>query len=180
MKAIFLFLILGSSIICFAAEGASSKLSEPQVLQTGDQMVGLRTGLGNIMGGGPGFGFNYEYQTSKFASFGGQLFLSNYGTGVGGLGTYNYTSTIIIGYASLHSDIFQIQNLDTSASLGIAYNSLKGTWSSSGGADPGTATAGGLSFLIAVNAKYFFSNKWAVTGSLGNFGSLIIGLDYML
>jgi hypothetical protein len=164
-----------------AADSNAVNFNEPQVLEVGDQMIGARTGLGNIMGGGPGFGFNYERQITPMMSVGGQLFLSNYSVSFPGTGSYSYTSTLLIGYGAFHADLAKVKNLDTYGTLGLAYNSLKGSWSSGTGfPDPGTSSGSAISFIVTLNARYFFNSKWAVSGALGNVGTILLGIDYML
>ncbi|MCB0377748.1 MAG: hypothetical protein KDD33_04585 [Bdellovibrionales bacterium] len=164
-----------------AADAAALQMTAPQVLETKDSLIGVRTALGDLNDGGPGVGLHLERQVSDFVSLNGEIYYSTFNRGFENFGEFKYTSTIFVGYASLHADVLKIRNLDTSVNLGVAHNRVSAKWSSpTNFPNPGSAVANATDLVLFLNARYFFNSQWAGSFSVGkNLNTVLIGADYL-
>jgi hypothetical protein len=165
-------------------EADRHQLRAPQVVEEGDNAIGLRAAQGDVFRNNPMVGFNYEHMVSPNFGIGGQYHYSTYThtIRVGELkGTYEYDAHVYLLYGSYHFDLFKVRNLDTYISAGFGRTVLKSNWTSNSGlADAGSADSSSTYLLGYVNARYFINSNFAFTGSVGTpIGTLALGMDYL-
>lgn len=178
----------GSSRIYKSSKKSRMKkmhLREPQVLEVGDSTIGIRAGQGSVFNGSPVLGGNYEYMFRKNWGLGAHFGYSTYDSSVvSGPVTekWEYTVMTFVLQGSLHADLFQVENLDTYATLGLGRTFVSSKFTSNIRGLPAIGSADGdTTFLVAyLNARYFFDPQFAATASVGlGLGTLGLGLDYL-
>lgn len=163
------------------ADRNAIEFKTPQVVEKRDTIFGLRTSFGDLNDGGPGAGLHIERMLSEYFGVTGEAYYSKYSQQVGGLGTFDYTSTILVAYASFHADIFKAKNLDTYISLGVAHSEVSGKISLPPGfPNPGNSQIRDTDLVLFLTGRYFFNSRWAASASLGkNLNTFMIGTDYL-
>jgi hypothetical protein len=174
--------VAGKSAKKMAAD--HNRLSSPQVIEAGDNTIGLRAYQGDAFSNAPMLGVNYEHMINENFGVGGGYGYANYTNTVhvGGLkGQYRYDAHVYTVTGSYHFDLFKARNLDTYISAGVGRTVLKHKWHSNTGlADRGSAKGNSTYLLGYANFRYFVNSKFAFTGSLGApVGTLALGADFL-
>lgn len=159
-------------------------LSGPQVLEQGDNLIGVRVNQGGIFADNSVVGLSYERMVRPNLGLGLQARYTSYSNRWSSTffsGRYDYTATTIAATGNLHADVFKVRNLDTFATAGLGHTFLTSRWSSSDQiVDPGTGDASTTFLLAYINARYFVDSSWSFTASLGTgLGTLGLGMDYL-
>jgi hypothetical protein len=194
MKLVALTLTMLFAVVATAATntaGTTSKkfesgpgMSAPQVLETGDNLIGARAYQGEVFDNNPLISLNYERMVAPNFGVGGLFGYSTYEKTirVGTLkGTYEYDAYVIGALGSFHFDLFKVKNLDTFLTGGVGRTIIKSKWSSRNGLAQNTEADSSSTYLLGyATARYFVNPQWAFSGSLGiNLGTLALGMDYL-
>lgn len=166
------------------AAAEHTNLAAPQVLEVGDNLIGVRASQGTAFEGTSVLGFNFENMIAPNFGLGAQLHYANYTNrfnGGGVSGEYNYTALALAATGNMHVDLFKVKNLDTFGTLALARTFLTSRWKSNQDfANPSSADSGTFFLAAYLNARYFVDSKLAVTASVGTgLGTLGFGLDYL-
>lgn len=173
---------VGKSAKKIAAD--KSNLTPPQVLEPGDNMIGLRANQGDVFDHKPLIGVNYERMLTTNFGVGGQFFYTEYQTNFnvnGFRGTWDYEAYVFAAYGSFHFDIFKVKNFDTYISAGVGRTQINSKWHSNDKLPASSKVDTSSMYLLGyVTGRYFVNSNWAFSGSLGlPIGTLSLGMDYL-
>jgi hypothetical protein len=159
-------------------------LTEPQVVEEGDSIFGLRANKGSDFGGATAIGGSYEYMIRPNFGFNTQLdyatYEVNYSVGpITGKWTYKAWALALMG--TYHFDLFKVKNLDTFISGGLAHTFLSVSGSNNQGFSMNTGAQTSSTFLVAyANFRYFVDSNWGFTASVGTgLGTASFGVDLL-
>lgn len=156
----------------------------PQVLEPGDNLIGVRGSQGNVFDHTPAIGASYEHMITPNFAFGTSLNYASYSSTVRVgpySGTYDYKAYSVNAFGAFHFDLFKAKNLDTSVSAGLGHTFIRSNWSSNAGLQASGDVDGDVTYLLGyANARYFINSSWAFAGSVGiGLGNVAIGMDYL-
>lgn len=157
------------------------------LINKGDQYVGAKLALGSVGGASMGYIGEYEMGFQENIGIGATVGYSGYSEEIAffsAKGEWSYTNIYIVANGNYHYDLLNNEKIDTWAALHVGYNAATVKWAWTSGTSlftPAAATAGGVVIGLSANARYFVSDKLAVSARLGfGLGIVNIGVDYKL
>ena len=172
------------------AEADRNSLSAPQVIEVGDNVLGVRAGNGAAFDDATVLGMNFEHIVRPNFGLTLQAHYANYSrkakitSGFNTVeGDFDNTAWTIVGGGNFHVDMFKVRNLDTYFTGGVAHSFISGKFKLKSGpenvavADQKSQQTRAIAYF---NLRYFVDSKWSFTVSagtgLGNFG---LGMDML-
>jgi hypothetical protein len=152
----------------------------PEVVESNDNLLGLRTTQGSAFDGATVIGLNYEHMMTDNFGLGGNLNYAEYDRTVGFQGMsakYDYKVWTLAATGNFHVNIFKVKNMDTFFTGGVARSRIRGE--AQAGGIRGFDTSDDETKVIAyANLRYFVNSQMGFTvmmgTGLGNFG---LGFD---
>ncbi len=157
-------------------------MTEPEVIEAGDNMFGIRTAQGSAFDGATVIGLNYERMVTNNFGLGGALHYAEYDVeyNLGGTsGKFETTAWSIVFHGNMHVNIFKVKNMDTFFTGGIARSTIKGEFKGSGVTVADTKEDE-FKVIAYANLRYWVNSQMGFTAmfgtGLGNFG---LGFDFL-
>lgn len=162
-------------------------LTSPAVIETGDNLLGVRTATGAAFDGATVLGANFERIVHPNFGLGLQAHYANYQAkfSMPGIeGEYNNDAWTFVGYGAFHVNVFKVRNLDTYFSAGVAHSVIRGDFKAKVDgpladkvADIKSTRTFGVGYI---NARYFLDSTFSFTVALGTgLGNFGIGMDVL-
>lgn len=157
--------------------GLTSTAVQAQDYKKGDNLLNIGVGLGG--GFGTPIGLSFEHGFSDKISGGAYVAYASRTEAFGAWGDYKYSYILTAARASYHFD-FGVEKLDPYVGAILGYNIASTKWTGSG-ANPSTASAGGVIYGGHAGARYFFSEKIGAFAEVGyGVGNLNVGIAFKL
>lgn len=186
MRALAILVAIVFATPVFAAKSTKKQRADsvamvaPEVVESSDNLIGLRANQGSAFDDATAIGLNYEHMMTENFGLGGMLSYAEYDRtlNVGTLNAkYDYRVWTLALTGNFHVNMFKVKNMDTFFTGGVARSRIRGE-ADAGGLKGIDADEDQTKVVAYANLRYFVNSQMGFTVMVGTgLGNVGLGFD---